>query len=370
MQAAPNQLLSINLRLNPTYIVQYVERDAASSCRSTKQLAAELNLRNNKPLPVMSCKASKRIRNAVNWLAASALPKRVYCAADNRTYSFRLNFITLTLPSLGLPVSDHQFKSRLLKNFLARMEYRHGLKNYVWKVETQANGNIHAHLTTDCFIHWREIRDVWNDLLIKAGYMKQFASLHGHSDPNSTDVKSVRAVKDLAAYLAKYFSKSENDRRHVSGRLWSCSYSLSDKNPCSIHLDPHDTLNVLPPLVSSTCEAVNVQSEPDVFGRRRHLATVFFMSPAFWRTLSHSIIGQHYAARLNYIRTGTFAGDVFSSHFINSPYVQFDAKPKDSGVVRPSDTIRNQDKSDQSPAHDFAEVRKRAHQFALQFPCY
>jgi hypothetical protein len=304
MEAAPNLPTGMSIRIQPTYCVQFMEFDRRDSCRTASQLANQVHLHSNAPRPEVSDKASKRIRNAVNWLASSAEKKRVFCKLDSRTYWFKLNFITLTLPSLEHEITDHQFKNRLLKNFLARMSYRHGLRNYVWRVETQANGNIHAHITSDCFIHWSEIRSVWNDLLIRNGLMKSFAQKHGHSDPNSTDVKAVKSVKDIAAYLAKYFSKGDAARRNVSGKLWSCSHSLSDRNPCSIHLDPQDSYDVTTPLVSSSAEALQVKSEPNSFGHRRHLATLFFMKPCIWKEISGSLIADHFNSRLDEIRTG------------------------------------------------------------------
>lgn len=337
METAPSQCLGISLRLHPTYIVQYGEFEKRSACRTESQLKAALNLRQNKPNAILSDKASKRVKNAVNWLASASVKKRVYCAVDKRTYPFHLNFITLTLPAKGINITDHQFKNQLLKNWIARMAYRHGFANYVWKVETQANGNIHAHITSDCFIHWREIRDVWNDLLIKKGYMKQFAALHGHSDPNSTDVKSVKSVKDIAAYLAKYFSKNDSDRRSVSGRLWSCSYSLSDRNPCSIHLDPQDSFDVTTPLVTSSAEAHIVQTEPDAFGNRRKVATVFFMKPSVWTEISSSLIAEHYRNRLAAIRGGERSSSLLKSNLYESECVKFDTKPRVGGAIRSDD---------------------------------
>lgn len=337
MESPSNQCLGISLRLNPTYIVQYGEFERRNTCRTQAQIKNQLNLLLNKSNGKVSQKADKRIRNSVNWLASSALPKRVYCKRDKKTYSFRLNFITLTLPSLDHSLTDHQFKNKLLKNWLGRMQYRHNLRNYVWKVETQANGNIHAHLTTDCFINWREIREVWNDLLIRHGLMKSFAALHGHSDPNSTDVKSVRSVKDLSAYLAKYFAKSDESRRKVNGRLWGCNYALSDKNACSIHLDPSDTFDVLTPLVTSQADHCVIESAPDSFGKKRKVATVFFMKPGIWTGMQNSLIGEHYRRRLVSIRTGVTNKNLLTSNLYNNEFIQFDNQRASIGDIRSND---------------------------------
>jgi hypothetical protein len=135
--------------------------------------------------------------------------------------------------------------------------------NFVWKVETQKNGNIHAHLTTDVFTDHKVVRSIWNKILNEYGVIdkynekhkdlseEQYVSMYANAEqtniiqlrkaykngvdsnwknPNSTDVHAVHKVKDLGAYLAKYFAKSDDDRRRIKGRVWSCSYSLSSKN--------------------------------------------------------------------------------------------------------------------------------------------
>ena len=229
----------------------------------------EINLKDNDHSGRMSPKAIRRLTNAVNWLVASAGTKTIFDKETNKRYSFKVNFVTLTLPTTDHNISDHYFKSKLLHNFINTCRYRFDLKNFVWKVEAQANGNIHAHFTTDTFIHWKDLRRVWNRILIKHGIMDPYTTKHkamtfedycseydplckrdpeqllkaftqgtesNWSDPNTTDVHAVWSVEDLAAYLAKYMSKSEEDRRPISGRLWGCSYNLSDSNKLTIEL--------------------------------------------------------------------------------------------------------------------------------------
>ena len=297
-----NATLSFGLRIYPTHVVQYAESDNSRRDRSQLQIENQKNLLRNKLKGEISYKAAKRIRNAVNWLVSASPLKSIYCKRSKAHYKFKVNFITLTLPSIGLDLTDHQFKNKLLKNWIAQMKYRHNLSNYVWKVETQKNGNIHAHITTDCFIHYAEIRETWNALLIKNGFMKSFADKFHHSDPNSTDVKCVRSIDNLAGYLAKYFSKSEDERRKVQGRLWGCSHSLSDSNKCNIIINPTDDDHVLEPLASSNAETFLVESEPNAFGRKKLLAKLYIMSPVLWQDIKKSVIGQHFFNHLNNIR--------------------------------------------------------------------
>jgi hypothetical protein len=76
---------------------------------------------------------------------------------------------------------------------------------------------------------------VWNRILDKHGLLLAFEKKHGHKNPNSTDVHSVRQVENLAAYLAKYLSKNSDDENKIQGKIWGSSYSLSANNKCTLH---------------------------------------------------------------------------------------------------------------------------------------
>lgn len=119
------------------------------------------------------------------------------------------------------------------------------------EINNSKRGNIHFHLVIDKFIWYADIRDIWNEFMHKLGYIddyrknmqewhkdgfrvredllqyrtdgkhntKQIWPLENQqkayqygietnwSNPNSTDIHSVRKVDDLAAYLCKYMAK-------------------------------------------------------------------------------------------------------------------------------------------------------------------
>lgn len=191
---------------------------------------------------IISKAANKRILNAVNWLYF--LSKKKTTKKDNSYYTFRVNFITLTLPSKQKH-PDNYIKSEMLNDFLEWMRYNFKVKSYIWKAEAQKNGNIHFHITTNVFIEWKLIRDKWNLICRKHGYLDSYQEkfknatsvddylkirLHegvklsregakkafeaGKKDnwlnPNSTDVHSTKKVRKMAAYMAKYLTKNGN----------------------------------------------------------------------------------------------------------------------------------------------------------------
>ncbi len=208
----------------------------------------------------ISINAAAKIRKAVDWLTVAATPKKVFVKELKREISFKLNFITLTLPCMQSDVTDAEIKNKALNLFFTTCRQKWGMNNYIWKAEAQANGNIHFHITTDIYIHWGDLRKLWNRCLHGLGYISRYkanmqavhangfhfredlekqwsrekqyqAYLYGcktdWSDPNTTDVHAVRKISNLAAYLTKYFTKNDTERRPIKGRLWGMSQLLS-----------------------------------------------------------------------------------------------------------------------------------------------
>lgn len=286
------QIPVYELHIKPTYTVYMPQRSRSVRLPSAAQLKNMENLqlapnrvksagtgevRKNQ----LSKKAVRRLTNSVNWLVASARSKKVFERATNKRFSFKINFVTLTVPTENQTFSDHFFKSVLLHNFINTCRSKFGLQNYVWKVEAQKNGTIHAHFTTDTFIHWKDLRNVWNRILLKNGLLEEYREKHqnmsfdqyvklynpeGKRDeskmlaaykfgvstnweqPNSTDVHAVSKVKNISAYLAKYMSKNEDDRREIKGRLWGCSVHLSETNKLIVEICGDEGQSTVAPL--------------------------------------------------------------------------------------------------------------------------
>ena len=286
--------------------------------KTLAQIENEKNLRMNERTAGLSYKASRRLINAVNWLVASAKAKTIYDKSTGKSYSFKVNFVTLTLPTTDHEITDHHFKSVLLHNFINTCRASHNMRNFVWKVETQKNGNIHAHFTTDTFIHWRKLRDIWNKILSEKGIIGKYQSRHaamsfedysseyaaqyngdterikraydqgvasGWTDPNTTDVHAVWKVDDVAGYLSKYMGKNEADRREIKGRLWSCSYSLSSKNKLTIELCGSDDQDVIAPLHDDKIAWKPIQIASKLGGSLTTIGDIFFYRLSDWGTI-------------------------------------------------------------------------------------
>lgn len=275
------------------------------------------------PDGVVSQKANKRIRNAIDWLLHLSKEKEILYKNSNKKFQFKINFITLTLPSSQLAayqlpcgkifyrenlslfvpaynvgfgkfifknsqgkkgkkqfLDDNYIKKNLLNQFLTELRQQFNVTHYVWRAEAQKNGNLHFHITTSKFIYWKKLRTIWNRILDKTSliddYQKKFQHLdfddycqladpfcnksyrklykafqYGEKtnwrDPNTIDVHSVKKAKNISAYMGKYFAKENELRRHISGKLWRLSYSLSKLKSIAVEvsLDMQNEINFL-----------------------------------------------------------------------------------------------------------------------------
>lgn len=298
-----------NLYVYPTYAVLISPPKRGAASKTDNRVKNEKNLQSNKTNGTLSPKARRRLVNAINWLLLASKKKRVFCNKSNAWTSFRISFITLTIPTTEHNLSDHYIKTKVLHAFLANCTKNYGLKNYVWKVERNKNGNLHFHLTTDLYLHHSEIRRIWNNVLSTHGIMKfytekmqslslnQYTALrlkqgttdvkaikkafssgveNGWSQPNSTDVHSVKNIRDLGAYLADYMSKKEEDKEPITGRIWGCSHSLSTTTKNETQLILSHSPHIEKDLFSKTMTIKDITVEDKITHQKRTVGTLFF----------------------------------------------------------------------------------------------
>jgi len=87
------------------------------------------------------------------------------------------------------------------------------------------------------YIPYDTIRDDWNRIQNKLGFIDQFAAKYGHTNPNSTDIHSVRGVRDLARYMVKYMSKDVPEDLRVNCKQWDCSLDLKIRANICLEID-------------------------------------------------------------------------------------------------------------------------------------
>jgi len=184
----------------------------------------------------VSASTSKRIRRTVDILLQKSPKQTVWNPITNRPNDFRLTFLTLTISSKKIIEHRLAYKNGL-SPFLDWLR-RRGVKSYIWKAELQERGQIHYHITTNKFIRYDNIRDEWNRLQKKAGWLNEYFEEKGHWNPNSTDIHAVHRVKRLDLYLAKYIAKNETAGK-IKGKVWGCSKDLQGARYFSVDLTKH-----------------------------------------------------------------------------------------------------------------------------------
>lgn len=322
-----NELKELRLYIKPTYSVLMPPPSTKRKLTAIQVADALKNLKENKPNPQLSEKARRRLINSVNWLIASAKKKRVFSKQKNKNFFFKVNFLTLTIPYSDKMPSDSFLKNKILHNFINTMMYRHNLRNYVWRAETQANGSIHFHFITDTFMDWNSVKEVWNRILLKNNLLTYYQKKHSNMSveeyiseyskngnvttdqlimrykkgvsenwvqPNSTDIHAVYKVRDIGAYVSKYMSKNEEERRAVNGRLWSCSYSISRANKEFVSI-PFD---IVPPELDcfghKSVHYKSIEIEDVITRKKVEIGSIFFYPIDFLRKHSFGYLREKY----------------------------------------------------------------------------
>lgn len=197
-----------------------------------------LNLGHNINYGVISQQTISKIKSAINLIVSTADNKVFQLSSNSDVYNFKVNFVTLTLPSKQIH-DDVTIKNECLNQLLTEWRKREPSLRYMWRAEKQKNGNIHFHLLTNCFYHFKYLRADWNRICNKLGYVDRYSSSFegmsfesycskfqstrvskkllqhryeegisaGWRNPNSTDVHSIRKINDVAAYVSKYCAK-------------------------------------------------------------------------------------------------------------------------------------------------------------------
>lgn len=217
----------------------------------------------------ISNKAGNRIREKVTWLYHLAKNQTITTHNGKVLYSFKMNFITLTLPSTQKHNSNI-LTNECLNQFITECKVKFGMNNYVWRLEFQKNGNAHYHIATDCYIEYWKCKKIWNRIINKLGYVNDYSAKfskytfqdyykefhkNGQEDykilrgrfemgvatkwlePNTVDCRNVTSSKNISFYISKYITKNSDDSLHKivtdredsnsNLRMWFCSRSLS-----------------------------------------------------------------------------------------------------------------------------------------------
>ena len=227
------------INISPNNIIYYNEYIGVK--RNGQHDNSRINLELSKIKADISKKAARRLYRAMDWMLLISKKNKAWNYRSQRTFEFKLAMITLTLPCEQLH-SDLYVKKYLLNEFFTYLRKEYNIKNYIWKAEKQWNGNIHFHIVVDKFITIPDLKYYWNKILNSHGYIKKYREnqQEWHKDgfkvrdnlikfwsvqsqikaykegvktnwqlPSSTtDIHSLRKIKNSRAYLAKYLTKN------------------------------------------------------------------------------------------------------------------------------------------------------------------
>lgn len=217
------------LQVRGRSLIQYNEYAFERSGRTKLKLQQHLKeVRENSPAysGIMTVGAKKRLSKAVSLLVQSSKPRIIFNPVSQTYHQFKLSFLTLTIPLNHIRPEAKFCNKFLLEPMIRILRNRYGLKSYIWKLELQQNGMVHYHLTCNMFINHSSLKDEWNNILSRNGLLDEYRERSGNLWPNSTDIKSVKQIRDFEAYLIKYVSKDGQNQEGVKTKIWDCSLNL------------------------------------------------------------------------------------------------------------------------------------------------
>lgn len=172
----------------------------------------------------ISANVRKKMINYIhNWFTSIEYAKARGIEHDQRIKK-HLGIVTLTLPAPQMH-DDREIKRSGLMMWIKDIKKVAPSMNYLWKAESQKNGNIHFHIIIDQFIDMSVLQEKWIRRLSLLGYIQKYYENTGKTDPPCTNVESLKDKTSSGAYVAKYIRKDEGERE-IIGRCWGCSDEL------------------------------------------------------------------------------------------------------------------------------------------------
>jgi hypothetical protein len=168
--------------------------------------------------------AKKNLQKAIDNMVLGSVDKLIYNPKNKKHQKHRLSFYTLTISQKEI----FDYKScypLLLRPFLQWLDKTKNISSYIWKVELQKRKQLHYHIISPTWIHWKEIRNKWNEIQIKAGInLDNYRGL----ETNSTDVENILDIKGITTYIAKEIMKNVQNQEAINIKLWGCSKGLNN----------------------------------------------------------------------------------------------------------------------------------------------
>lgn len=334
-----------NIYIKPHKIISIPEFYSDTKYSSFSFEENKKNLIDNSTNGILSAKGKNNLISAINWLLISAKKKTIYDKKKDQYFQYKVGFLTLTIPFNATPIESKFLQTKLLHPFLSYLNKFNNLKNFVWKLELTEQGQPHIHLLIDEFIHWKEIRRVWNQLLLKNNlldnYKNKFSSmslddylqyrkknknydyfksmkaynegkLNNWENPNSTDIHSILKIKNLAAYIIKYMAKNVSLLGAFKGRIWFCSRTISAANKTKLHIPSNEMEINTKCLYNKYIEYGKLFYTDKLTNELRERGEYFYIKASDWINNITGLIKEKFWEQVNTIR-----GEISTSLIIN-----------------------------------------------------
>jgi len=214
---------------------------------------------------IISKSKAKKLRNIIEYFLLINKDHTKTKLTNGKSISNKVTFITLTLPSKQIH-TDNDIKKICLNQFLIELQKYHKVTQYIWRAEYQKNGNIHFHILVNRYIWWNDIRNRWNRIINKLGYVDRYrqelkeyhkggfqvrkdllsnwnlkaqykayktGQITDWSNPNTIDIHGIKKIINIKSYLTKYLTKNEIEKNNdipgqcevqrQTGRIWGSS---------------------------------------------------------------------------------------------------------------------------------------------------
>jgi len=203
-----------------------VKRESVGSKEINYNEKSLANLKDNKVKGKLSTKSYLHVRkHLVAWLKCLEYNKnhRVSSSGGVKHYP---TMITLTLSAIQKH-DDKLLKRHLFGRFIEWIKAKYDVKYYFIRYEAQSNGNIHGHLIVDRYVSMHEIRENWNRILNRLGYVDDFEEKYKHRNPPSTHVEVLGNTTEGVNYMIGYVMKKCKNRP-IQGRQYGMSDELKE----------------------------------------------------------------------------------------------------------------------------------------------
>jgi hypothetical protein len=118
-----------------------------------------------------------------------------------------------------------------------------------------------------------------------------------------TEIRAVRNVKKLGAYVAKYLCKGDEGNRAISGRLWACNYELSSANKLVIRADSYDTDRLVQWWNNPGIRKAEIEVKGKLEGTKKTIGYYAEMTGKLWREVVCDELEELYKTHIWNIRS-------------------------------------------------------------------